>query len=119
LRTTENLLANATNRPDGQITSDFPKSRQPRESKIFRLTRRANQRYQFAPSHPTRGALRTSRSARWDAVDADVPLTNGTEVDGEDVWSWRPKAGAKFAGNFSLMTVATEHGSPGRARYKP
>jgi hypothetical protein len=33
-------------------------------------------------------------------VDADVPLTNGIEVDGEDVWSWRPKAGAKFAGSF-------------------
>src|SRR5882672_6690542 len=40
--------------------------------KIFRLTRRANQRYQLAPSHPTRGALRTSRHARWDAVDAEL-----------------------------------------------
>ena len=29
-------------------------------------------------------------------MDADVPLTNGTEADGEVVWSWRPGAGAKF-----------------------
>ena len=26
-------------------------------------------------------------NARWDAVDADAPLTNGAEADGEDVWS--------------------------------
>ena len=40
--------------------------------KIFRLTRRANQRYQLAPSHPMRGALRNVTNARWDAVDAKV-----------------------------------------------
>jgi len=38
--------------------------------KIFRLTRRANQRYLLAPSHPMRGALRNVTNARWDAVDA-------------------------------------------------
>ena len=27
------------------------------------------------PSRPTRGALRTSRNARWDAVDADAAMT--------------------------------------------
>jgi hypothetical protein len=37
---------------------------------------------------PTRGALR-GRHGRWvrDAVDVDVPLTNGTDADGEVVWS--------------------------------
>ena len=29
-------------------------------------------------------------------MDADVPLTNGTEAYGEVVWSWRPDAGVKF-----------------------
>ena len=29
-------------------------------------------------------------------MDADVPLTNGTEADGEVVWSWRPDAGVKL-----------------------
>jgi hypothetical protein len=37
--------------------------------KIFRLTRRADQRYQLARL-TRQGALRTSRHARWDAVDA-------------------------------------------------
>jgi hypothetical protein len=31
---------------------------------------------QIRPSRPTRGALRTSRSARWDAVDAKTAATN-------------------------------------------
>lgn len=37
---------------------------------------------------PKRGAYR-ERHIRWagDAVDADVPKTNGTEADGEIVWS--------------------------------
>src|SRR5258708_37388242 len=35
----------------------------PLAGKIFRLTRRANQRYQLVPSHPTRRALRTTRHA--------------------------------------------------------
>ena len=31
-------------------------------------------------------------------MDADVPLTNGTEAYGEVVWFWRPDAGVKFCG---------------------
>src|ERR1700736_6768346 len=38
--------------------------------KIFRLTRRANHLYKFAPSHPTRGGSRVVTNARWDAMDA-------------------------------------------------
>ena len=34
-----------------------------------------------------RGGSRSSRNVRWDAVDADVLLTNGTEAYGEVVWS--------------------------------
>ena len=34
-----------------------------------------------------RGGSRSSRNARWDAVDVDVPTTNGTEAYGEVVWS--------------------------------
>jgi hypothetical protein len=41
-----------------------------------------------SPSRPTRGALR-GRHGRWvrDAVDVAVSLTNGTQADGEVVWS--------------------------------
>jgi hypothetical protein len=34
-----------------------------------------------------RGESRSSRNAGRDAVDADAPITNGAEADGEDVWS--------------------------------
>jgi hypothetical protein len=37
-------------------------------------------------SHP-KGRLAIVTDAGRDAVDVDVPITNGTEADGEDVWS--------------------------------
>jgi hypothetical protein len=46
--------------------------------KIFRLTRRANQRYQFARLTRQEGRLAIVTNVRWDAVDADVLTTNGT-----------------------------------------
>src|SRR5579871_6215261 len=49
------------------------------------------------PSHPTRGALRTSRYARWDAVDAAQAIRRAPEIaDGEGVWSRSPDAGIKL-----------------------
>jgi hypothetical protein len=46
------------------------------------------------PNHPhnsaipsPRGAFAIVTNAGWDAVDADAPLTNGGEADGEVVWS--------------------------------
>jgi hypothetical protein len=39
------------------------------------------------PSRPSEGRIAIVTDAGWDAVDAEVPLTNGTEADGEDVWS--------------------------------
>ena len=38
------------------------------------------------PSH-TEGRLAIVTNAGRDAVDADVPITNGAEADGEVVWS--------------------------------
>jgi hypothetical protein len=38
------------------------------------------------PSHP-KGRLAIVTDAGRDAVDVDVPITNGAEADGEDVWS--------------------------------
>ena len=44
--------------------------------------------------------------------------TRALDADGEDVWSWRPDAGVKFA-----LRSAGDGGkkarSPRRARYKP
>jgi hypothetical protein len=39
------------------------------------------------PSRPTEGRHAIVTAAGRDAVDADAPITNGTEADGEDVWS--------------------------------
>jgi hypothetical protein len=39
------------------------------------------------PSRPTEGRFAIVTDAGRDAVDADVLLTNGTEADGEVVWS--------------------------------
>ena len=49
------------------------------------------------PSRPTKGALRNVNNAGRDAVDADVPLTNGADADGKDAWSWHLDAGVKWA----------------------
>jgi hypothetical protein len=46
---------------------------------------------------PTRGALAIVTNAGRDAMDADAPLTNGDEADGEVVWSRHPDAGVRLA----------------------
>jgi len=45
-------------------------------AKKIRFTRRANHLYKLAPSHPKEGRSRSSRNARWDAVDAAAPARN-------------------------------------------
>jgi hypothetical protein len=37
-------------------------------------------------------------------VDAEVPLTNGADADGEVVWFWRRDAGVKFLGSKLLRS---------------
>jgi hypothetical protein len=92
----------ATNWHDEQITSDFPKSCQARESKIFRLTSRANHRHNSArltadegrwPSSRTRGEMRWTREPR---------LTCVAQAYGEVVWFGRRGAGAKLRGFYFL-----------------
>ena len=39
-------------------------------------------------------------------MDADVPLTNGIDADGEIVWFWRPDAGVKSCGKAREAMVA-------------
>jgi len=46
-------------------------------------------------------------------VDAEASITNGTEADGEAVWSWHPDAGVKLAEAILLMTVAKKPGHRG------
>src|SRR5215471_19363686 len=45
--------------------------------------------------------------------------TSDNKADGEGVWSWRPLAGAKPAGDDQKVTVTEKSWTPGRARMKP
>jgi hypothetical protein len=58
-------------------TGKSPKICPAQREKIFRLSRRANQRYNFARL-TRQGRLAIVTNVRWDAVDADVLTTNGT-----------------------------------------
>src|SRR6476659_11420922 len=91
-----------------QITSDFPKSCQARESKIFRFRSDANQSHNSAclaadegrwPSSRTRGEMRWTRELR---------LTCAAQTYGEVVWFGRRGAGVKFHGLSRGATVAKE-----------
>jgi hypothetical protein len=66
-----------------------------------------------SPSRPTEGRLAIVTDAGRDAVDADAPITNGTEADGEVVWSWRPDAGVKPVELSPPATVANKPGHRG------
>jgi hypothetical protein len=53
----------------------------------FPLTRKPNQQYiDLVPSR-YEGRFAIVTDAGWDAVDPDVPLTNGADAYGEVVWS--------------------------------
>jgi hypothetical protein len=55
-------------------------------AKIFLFFRNENQTI-CSQSRPTEGRFAIVTDAGRDAVDADVPITNGADADGEDVWS--------------------------------
>ena len=58
--------------------SEFPK---------FRFSPDPNQLYRFRRLVPQEGRIAIVTDAGRDAVDADAPLTNGADADGEVVWS--------------------------------
>src|SRR6185503_3399949 len=102
----QSRCATATNQHDAQITSDFPKSCQAREAKIFRFRSHPNQRHNSAcltadegrwPSSRTRGEMRWTQELR---------LTCVAQAYGELVWFGRRGAGAKSGrGNASLVAT--------------
>jgi hypothetical protein len=74
------------------------------------------------PSHPTRGALRTSRHARWDAVDAE--FAKDERKRSRTAKSCGPGAPTlALSSRRRLKRLASDGGkkarSPGRARSKP
>src|SRR2546428_12934821 len=94
----------STERSVGQINSDFKKSCQAPEAKIFRFTILEIRIITAPVSRPQEGRIMivTTRGAR-DVMDA---LASGVfnagrnaRAYGEVVWSWRRDAGAKLAGS--------------------
>ena len=56
-------------------------------AKIFLFPSEANHLFICRCLVPLEGRLAIVTDAGRDAVDADVPITNGAEADGEAVWS--------------------------------
>ncbi len=67
---------------------------------------------------PTKGRFAIVTNVGRDAVDAEAPLTNGAQADGEVVWFRRPGAGVKLAGNF-LRAMVTRKPVAREITYKP
>ena len=87
--------------------ANHPKPVQPSREKYFCFSE-MKIRLLILPSHPARGALRTSRTRggmRWTRM---LRLTSAADAYGEIVWSRHRDAGVKFVRSkrFSLMTVA-------------
>ncbi|SHG65018.1 hypothetical protein [Bradyrhizobium erythrophlei] len=68
------VSAGGTNRPDGQISKNLSSP----AAKNILVFRRPKSALYPPPSRPTEGRLAIVTNAGRDAVDADVPLTNGT-----------------------------------------
>jgi hypothetical protein len=88
-------------------------------AKIYRFTSHPNQFYRSAVSRSHRGAYH-DRHERWRGMRWTLRgrTTNDTDADGKAVWSWRPDAGVKFAGQ-PASDGGKQARSPGRARNKP
>jgi hypothetical protein len=118
----------AANRPDGQITSDFPKWCQARKTEIFRFRDRANHRYKLGYPVPLRGAsaivanVGTGCGGRGCAFDERRGSVRRSRV------VLTPRRWRQVGGCASIQTDRARYPagdgdkkarSPGRARYKP
>jgi hypothetical protein len=77
-------LIRTTLLPDRQITE---LAVQPPLQKYFPFTPDPNHFTYLCRPVPHEGRLAIVTDAGRDAVDAEVPITNGADADGEDVWS--------------------------------
>ena len=76
--------------PGRLINSDSSSYRFPRQSpfpKKFRFPADPNHFTYYRRLVPPEGRLAIVTDAGRDAVDVDVPITNGAEADGQAVWS--------------------------------
>src|SRR5665647_2851447 len=111
-----NLQATAaTKQPDGQISKLCPSP----SAKIFRLTRRANHLYGSARLIRMRGGSRSSRTLRWDAVDAKRARDERARGGRRSRVVLTPRRWREVGGKYPAGDGGKKARSPGRARYKP
>ena len=116
VRKDKSMRAAATKQLDGQISKKLSSP----WLKNIPLNPSGKSALPLRASHPTRGALRTSRTRggmRWTRIACEDERK--MIADGEVVWSWRPDAGAKFAGSSPAGDGGKKARSPRRARSKP
>jgi len=73
--------------PDGQISRAIYRPLSSPFCKNILIFRTPNQFYIPRRLVPSEGRFAIVTDAGRDAVDADAPITNGAEADGEVVWS--------------------------------
>jgi len=76
--------------PDGQINNvlcAWPVRLSSPLIKNILIFRNRKSLVYFRRPVPLEGRFAIVTDAGWDAVDADAPITNGAEADGEVVWS--------------------------------
>jgi hypothetical protein len=72
-----------TDLPDGQISKNLSSP----VCKNISVFQKCKSGYMICRPVPLEGRHAIVTAAGRDAVDADAPITNGAEADGEDVWS--------------------------------
>ncbi len=87
--------------PDGQIKCVSGKSKSSPGAKNILIFRNSKSLVYSRRPVPFEGRFAVVADPGWEPVDAETPITNGAEADGEVVWSRRPDAGVKFAGGNS------------------
>jgi hypothetical protein len=73
--------------PAGKSLLDFQNLLSSPSGKNILIFRNRKSGYKRSRPAPSEGRWPSSRTLERDAVDADAPITNGTEADGEAVWS--------------------------------
>ena len=118
--TKEKVERNQQNCPSGKSLLIFRNRVKPKNQKYFAFPVGQIKGTSIAILSHQEGRSRSSRNAGQGAVDVEVPLTNGAEAYGEDVWSRHRDAGVKFLRSELLRGDGGKKArSPGRARYKP
>jgi hypothetical protein len=85
--TKEKAQHNQQNCPTGKSLPICRNRVKPQNKKIFRFSRSANSGISIAIPSREEGRIMIVTNVGRGAVDAEVPVTNGTDAYGEDVWS--------------------------------